>query len=166
MAEGRKIAEEYCYGKVCGLSSTWHELNRSVSDEDKALIDDACHKLTEVDVPKPVTLDKLGASPGSYFPMLKCILASYEEEHYKAKQNQEIKPDVPRLFALTPSPSFKFRSVPITPTTPKAFTSEFKKLQRTFRDNQNMFFRILDLAKLKLKKYEESYNLVYSGNIL
>ncbi|CEG83858.1 hypothetical protein RMATCC62417_17726 [Rhizopus microsporus] len=155
MSDKRKIVEEYCYGKACGLSSTWPELNSSVSEEDKVLIDDACDKLIEVDIPRSATLDKLGTSSGSYILMLRCILAIYEEEHHKAQQNQEIKPDIPRLFALAPSPSFKFRSVSITPAALKSFTSEFKKLQSTFGNNQNMFFKIFDLAKLKLKNINE-----------
>lgn len=79
MTDKRKIAEEYCYGKACSLSSTWPELNSAISEEDKVLIDDACDKLIEVDIPRPATLDRLGVSPGSYIPMLRCILATYED---------------------------------------------------------------------------------------
>ncbi|CEG83121.1 hypothetical protein RMATCC62417_17093 [Rhizopus microsporus] len=155
MFNKRKIAEEYCYGKACGLPSTWPELKSSVSEEGKVLIDDACNKLIEVDIPRPATLGKLGASPGSYIPMLRYILAIYEEEHHKAQQDQEIKSDLPRLFALTPAPSFRFRSISITPSALKVFTSDFKKLPNTFVDNQTMFFKIFDLSKLKLKSINE-----------
>jgi hypothetical protein len=77
--------------------------------------------------------------------MLRCILAIYEEEHHKAQQDQEIKSDLSRFFALTPSPSFKFRSISITPAALKSFTSDFKKLSGTFVDNQTIFFKIFDL---------------------
>jgi hypothetical protein len=37
------------------------------------------------------------------------MLALCEEEHRNVQQNPEITPDLPRLFALTSSSSFKFR---------------------------------------------------------
>jgi hypothetical protein len=174
MPDKRKIVEEYCYPKACGFTYNWPEKMDAISDEQKERIDVVCDDLLEVKIPRPVTVSSLASSPGSYVPMLRYLMTDYESEYDQELLRQQESTlgkaiegnvegavakeaknasDLPRLFALTPEPSSKFRFITINSTGLKAFTTSFKKVPSTFTDNQNMFFRVFDFSKLKLKRY-------------
>ncbi|KAK9663163.1 hypothetical protein K7432_018120, partial [Basidiobolus ranarum] len=60
----------------------------------------------------------------------------YQKTEKPDKSNEQ--DDLPRMFALTSEPSFKFRFISITPTGLKAFTTGFKKVSSAFNDNQDI----------------------------
>lgn len=85
-----------------------------------SLIDEVCEELAATDMPKPVTLVSLSASPGAYVPILSHILQQYEKYHRDSQghhddletQDSDEKDGLhqdyvyqPRLFSLCPVPS-------------------------------------------------------------
>jgi hypothetical protein len=77
------------------------------------IADGLCNEL-EVVCPKPATPQSLTASPGRFIPCLKYILGEYDKIYFQHANSKESSAQVlPRLFAITPAPSFRWRFISI-----------------------------------------------------
>ncbi|GAA5813881.1 hypothetical protein MFLAVUS_007369 [Mucor flavus] len=147
----RKIVHEYCYQRICGGSPAWPEDVPEIYNEMKQEIDEICQELIIIDIPRPVTLQSLAASPGSYIPILATILQKNEQEHTRITSN-ELDETPPRLFSLVPTPSLKWRFININANVLAAFTR--KKLPDTYATKLEMFQQVFEFKKLKIDSKE------------
>lgn len=142
-----KIVHEYCYQAICGGTARWPEDLPQVYNDKRPQIDKFCQSLSNVNIPKPVTLLTLAASPGAYIPMLATILRKNEEEHARIALNQ-LDEVLPRLFSLSPVPSLKWRFIDINPNVLSAFAR--KKLPTTYSGKLEMFQEVFNFDKINI----------------
>ncbi|CEP08964.1 hypothetical protein [Parasitella parasitica] len=117
----RKIVHQYCYQHICGGSPEWPEDIPELYNEKKQEIDEICQELIIIDIPRPVTLQSLAASPGSYIPMLATLLQKNEQENIRIATNR-LDETPPRLFPLSPIPSTKWRFIDVNANALAAFS--------------------------------------------
>ena len=107
-----KDISEYALARVTGGVPVWP----LVIEPNLALwtiADGLCNEL-EVVCPKPATPQSLTASPGRFIPCLKYILGEYDKIYFQHANSKESSAQVlPRLFARTPAPSFRWRFISI-----------------------------------------------------
>ncbi|GAA5812687.1 hypothetical protein MFLAVUS_006144 [Mucor flavus] len=147
----RNSVHEYCYQRICGGSPALPENVPEIYNEKKQEIDEICQELIATDIPRPVTLQSLTASPGSYIPILATILQKNEQEHTRITSN-ELDETPPRLFSLVPAPSLKWRFIDINANVLAAFTR--KKLSDMYATKLEMFQKVFDFKKLKIDSTE------------
>ncbi|GAA5817815.1 hypothetical protein MFLAVUS_011372 [Mucor flavus] len=157
----RKIVHEYCYRRICGGSPAWPEDVPEIYNEKKQEIDEICQELITIDIPRPVTLQSLAASPGSYIPTLATILQKNEQEHARITSN-ELDETPPRLFSLVPAPSLKWRFIDINANVLAAFTR--KKLPDTYATKLEMFQQVFDFKKLKIYRFKVAFSNFIRSN--
>ncbi|CEG76552.1 hypothetical protein RMATCC62417_11437 [Rhizopus microsporus] len=153
----QKLAE-YGYQYICDGQTTWPEDVTDITIDERTAINSPCKGLSRTEIPKPVTVKCLAASPGSYIPMLREILKRCMAENQKQQENQEYgqqeKPSyMARLFSLFPVPSLKWRSVSINPNTLSSFAGKPK--QSNYDDKFNMFNTVFDLSSLGVNSFED-----------
>ncbi|CEG76709.1 hypothetical protein RMATCC62417_11569 [Rhizopus microsporus] len=153
----QKLAE-YGYQYICDGQATWPEDVTDITIDERTVINSLCKDLLRIEMPKPVTVKSLAASPGSYIPMLREILKRYMAKNQKQQENQEYgqqeKPSyMTRLFSLFPVPSLKWRSVSINPNTLSSFVGKPK--QSNYEDKFNMFNTDFDLPSLDVNSFED-----------
>jgi hypothetical protein len=74
----KKIVQNYCYQYVCGGKHVWPDDLPETYNDKKQVIEETC-ELSEIHMPKAVTLVSLSASPGAHVPMLVHIMKKYEQ---------------------------------------------------------------------------------------
>lgn len=167
----QKIVHEYCYQKICGGSASWPEDLPQAYNDKRPQIDDFCLTLSNMNIPRPVTLQTLSASPGAYIPMLATILQKNEEENTRITSNR-LNEVPPRLFSLTPVPSMKWRFIDINPNVLSAFARKSKA--SSYAGKLEMFQQVFDLDRVKVDRsaFVEKYktfvaitNIIYVSNI-
>ena len=80
--------------------------NIQLSEGEQSRIKEVCTSLsTHIDV--QVTLKSISASPGKFVRSLAYILSEYEREHLAHNLYDVSRLPLPRLFAISPSPSFR-----------------------------------------------------------
>jgi hypothetical protein len=143
-----KIAKEFCYQMVCQGDPVWPK-NIQLSEGQKARIKEVCTPLaSHIDV--KVTLKSLSASPGKFVPSLAYILSEYEREHLAHNHYDVRRLPLPRLFAISPSPSFCWRFVTISVNSLCCFTKE--KLPRGYNAQLDLFYKYFDFKSLGFKR--------------
>jgi hypothetical protein len=101
-------------------------------------------------MPKPVTLVSLSASPGAYVPMLSHIMGKYERQYQEQQSSSQELEQLPRLFSLSPLPSFKWRFITINPNSLSSFAGI--KMPTTYEDKLDMFNTVFDFKRLSLDR--------------
>ncbi|CEG76790.1 hypothetical protein RMATCC62417_11642 [Rhizopus microsporus] len=82
----QKLAE-YGYQYICDGQATWPEDVTDITIDERTAINSLCKYLSRTEIPKPVTVKSLAASPGSYIPMLREILERCIAENQKQQEN-------------------------------------------------------------------------------
>ncbi|KAI8384662.1 uncharacterized protein BYT42DRAFT_643441 [Radiomyces spectabilis] len=148
------IVEKYCYRTVCGGDPVWPD-RATISEEERAAIDNICQQTNAVEMPKPVTPVSLSSNPGAYIPMLKMILSQYELKHSQHNQQeagQDEHAALLRLFSLFPLPTFKWRYIAINPNVLAAFLGRsipgtFEETNRWLRDRRDVVQKFFSVPK-------------------
>lgn len=112
----------------------------------------------------PLTRDVLTRNPQEILPLFKFILRQYEDEHH---QEQEPEPAqqrrvLPRLFALFPCPSTKWRFIKVDAPNIHAFFNVVpEKLpdETTIDYTRRLFWHFFDFRKFKIRNWDEFNNL-------
>ena len=143
-----KIAKEFCYQMVCQGDPVWPK-NIQLSEGEQSKIKEVCTPLsTHVDV--QVTLKPLSASPGKFVRYLAYILFEYEREDLAHNPYDVRRLPLPRLFTISPSPSFRWKFVPISVNFLCCFTKE--KLSRGYNAQLDLFYKYFDFKGLGFKR--------------
>lgn len=97
---------------------------------------------------EPVTPERLSSHPGDYVPLLAFILKTYNEEHRNAEKGQT---NLPRLFALSPMPSFHWRFIEVNSKALACLCSE--AAAETYDDQLELFWSVFQLEKFGYSRY-------------
>ncbi|ORE03747.1 hypothetical protein BCV72DRAFT_181144, partial [Rhizopus microsporus var. microsporus] len=76
-----KQLAEYSHQYICDGKAAWPEDFTDITIDERTAINSLCKDLLRIEIPKPVTVKSLAASPGSYIPMLREILKRYMAEN-------------------------------------------------------------------------------------
>ncbi|KAK9717988.1 hypothetical protein K7432_005821 [Basidiobolus ranarum] len=116
-------------------------------------IEEICRELSAIDMPKPVTLVTLSASPGAYIPMLASITRKYERQYQLQQRLAQESQDLPRLFSLCPVPSLKWRFITVNPNALSSFSGI--KMPTTYEAKLEMFNKVFDFKRLRLDSFQD-----------
>ncbi|GAA5817579.1 hypothetical protein MFLAVUS_011127 [Mucor flavus] len=145
-----KISKEFCYQMVCQGDPVWPK-NIQLSEGQQARIKEVCTPLSShIDI--KVTLKSLSASPGKFVRSLAYILSEYEREHLAHNPYDVRRLLLPRLFAISPSPSFHWRFVTISVNSLCCFIKE--KLPRGYNAQLDLFYKCFDFKSLGFKSID------------
>jgi len=143
-----KVAKEFCYQMVCQGNPVWPK-SIQLSEGEQSRIKEVCMPLsTHIDV--QVTLKSLSASPGKFVRSLAYILSEYEREHLAHNPYDVRRLPLPRLFTISPSPSFRWEFVTISTNSLCCFTKE--KLPRGYNAQLDLFCKYFDFKGLGFKR--------------
>lgn len=119
-----QIAYDYIFEDVAGGEISWPPcLENGSLDLFMAIV--SVRDFLAPLMPETCTLSALAEQPGGCVPVLYAILQEYEREH---EQNEEKTPEaLPRLFSLSPQPSFHQRFVTINAKALRALVHMPKK---------------------------------------
>ncbi|KAG2202343.1 hypothetical protein INT46_004668 [Mucor plumbeus] len=146
-----KIAKEFCYQMVYQGNPVWPK-NIQLSEGEQSRIKEACIPLsTHIDV--QVTLKSLSASPEKFVRSLAYILPEYEREHLAHNPYDVRRLSLPRLFTISPSPSFRWKFVTIIVNSLCCFTKE--KLPRGYNAQLDLFYKYFDFKGLGFKSIDD-----------
>ncbi|KAG2203207.1 hypothetical protein INT46_008991 [Mucor plumbeus] len=145
-----KVAKEFCYQMVCQGNPVWPK-SIQLSEGEQSRIKEVCMPLsTHIDV--QVTLKSLSASPGKFVRFLAYILSEYEREHLAHNPYDVRRLPLPRLFTISPSPSFRWKFVTISTNSLCCFTKE--KLPRGYNAQLDLFYKYFDFKGLGFKSID------------
>ncbi len=137
----------YVYQYVCQGDPVWPQ-GFVFTEEKKQIVDKTFLPLKEL-IPTRVTLATLSQSPNEFIPCLSKIVSEYEIEHKSHKAYDVRRLPLPRLFSLSPTPGMHWRFVNISASALAPFIKE--TLPRDYQHQLNMFHRVFDFKKLRLK---------------
>ena len=137
----------YVYQKVCQGDPVWPQ-GPIFTEEKKRVVDEIFLPLKNT-IPSRVTLATLSEYPNIFLPCLLNIISEYEIEHKNHKAYDVRRLPLPRLFSLSPTPDIHWRFVNISANALAPFIKE--SLPRGYENQLNMFRRVFDFKKLRLK---------------